>query len=127
MTQIELASDEQQALDLFGTHLRRRLPGVVERVELFGSKARGDSHPESDIDILVVLDAASPSNKDAVYDAVMDTLLARGIYLSVLVYDRTEYDHLMSLRTPFMQNVAQEGIVLWSKIGEHRPPETVSQ
>ncbi len=33
---------------LYGTHLRRVL--------LFGSWARGDAHPESDIDLLVVLD-----------------------------------------------------------------------
>ena len=121
---MKLDKEEKNALDSFGSFLQRRLPDAVERVELFGSRARGDSHRESDIDVLVALDTASPSNRDAVYDAVIDTLLDSGIYLSALVYDRGEFARLMSLRTPFMQNVSEEGILLWSKTGEHRLPRT---
>jgi len=88
---MKLDKEEKNALDSFGSFLQRRLPDAVERVELFGSRARGDSHRESDIDVLVALDTASPSNRDAVYDAVIDTLLDSGIYLSALVYDRGEF------------------------------------
>ena len=36
--------------------LRELYGGRVRRILLFGSWARGDAHPESDIDLLVVLD-----------------------------------------------------------------------
>jgi predicted nucleotidyltransferase len=45
---------EQEAIDAFVIRLRQRYPDRISEILLFGSKARGDSGPESDIDILVV-------------------------------------------------------------------------
>jgi HEPN domain-containing protein/predicted nucleotidyltransferase len=42
-----------------------------ERILLFGSRARGDHHPDSDYDVMVVLDA-SPEPADAVARAIHD-------------------------------------------------------
>lgn len=119
-----LDADERRALNSFIDSLQRRLPRSVMCVELFGSKARGDSHERSDIDILVVLAEAPSPAVDAVYDAVMDALLETGVYLSVVVYDQQEFSDLVARRTPFMQNVAEEAIVLWSMTGESRPLPT---
>jgi predicted nucleotidyltransferase len=54
--------------------LRRLYGDRLRRVLLFGSWARGDAHPESDIDLLVVLDQL-----DSVWDELrrMDALLWR--------------------------------------------------
>ena len=120
MTHLTLDADERRALEIFLDRLLRRVPAAVEQVDMFGSKARGDSHPESDIDIMVVLDVVSESKANAIYDAVIDTLLETGIYLSALVYGGNEFRSLMAERTPFMQNVAEEGITLWSRIGEQK-------
>lgn len=50
-----LATPEQQALEEFVDYLQNSIPNQVETVALFGSKARGDSHRDSDIDVLVIL------------------------------------------------------------------------
>jgi predicted nucleotidyltransferase len=54
--------------------LRRLYGGRLKNVLLFGSWARGDAHPESDIDLLVVLDRV-----DSVWDELhrMDEILDR--------------------------------------------------
>ena len=52
---IRLAQAERQALREFITFLRRFIPEQIESVALFGSKARGDSLPDSDIDLLIIL------------------------------------------------------------------------
>jgi predicted nucleotidyltransferase len=52
---IRLTPSDQQALREFVAYLYQSLPGKVERVALFGSKAREDSQPDSDIDVLVIL------------------------------------------------------------------------
>jgi predicted nucleotidyltransferase len=54
--------------------LRRLYGNRLRRVLLFGSWARGDAHPESDIDLLVVLDQV-----DSVWDELrrMDAVLWR--------------------------------------------------
>jgi len=53
--------------------LRRLYGDRLRRVLLFGSWARGDAHPESDIDLLVVLDqVASPWEELRRMDAILD-------------------------------------------------------
>jgi predicted nucleotidyltransferase len=52
----QLATEEHQAIAAFLGRLRQRFPGQVLQTILFGSKARGDSHDWSDIDILIVLE-----------------------------------------------------------------------
>jgi predicted nucleotidyltransferase len=51
-----LTREERQAVEAFVTELRQRYPDRIQDVILFGSKARGDSHPDSDIDILILVD-----------------------------------------------------------------------
>lgn len=51
-----LTRQERQAVDDFVEALHRQYPDRVQDVILFGSKARGDSHPDSDIDILILVD-----------------------------------------------------------------------
>jgi predicted nucleotidyltransferase len=51
-----LTRKERQAVDAFVTALRQQYPDRVQEVILFGSKARGEAHPDSDIDILILVD-----------------------------------------------------------------------
>ena len=55
MRQAKLSDIEQKALQAFITYLTAFMPGDIKWVALFGSKARGESGPDSDIDILVIV------------------------------------------------------------------------
>ncbi|NOX60502.1 MAG: nucleotidyltransferase domain-containing protein [Chloroflexi bacterium] len=50
-----LSVTEHQALQVFLAYLKRSFATEIEWVALFGSKARGDSGPDSDIDVLVIM------------------------------------------------------------------------
>lgn len=52
---IQLKQRDQQALRAFVNYLHTLLPDKVDFVALFGSKARGEGHQNSDIDVLVIL------------------------------------------------------------------------
>ncbi len=52
---IRLTPNERASLAAFVDRLRQRYGDNLLRVRLFGSKARGDAHEESDFDLLVVL------------------------------------------------------------------------
>lgn len=52
---LPLMRHDQQALRDFVNYLYTLLPSKIEFVGLFGSKARGDAHKNSDIDVLVIL------------------------------------------------------------------------
>lgn len=62
-----LNENEQRALSEYKDFLLRRFPEQVEQLILFGSKARGDSVADSDIDVLVVLRKRTELTKEGFY------------------------------------------------------------
>lgn len=83
------------------------------RLILFGSQARGDSGPESDWDLLLISDKeglSSSQENDYTYPFVklgwdLD------IDINPIIYSEKSWEERSI--TPFYQNVAKEGIVLW--------------
>lgn len=87
----------------------------LEKIILFGSRAKDMSYPDSDYDFLIVINKKSKGLTDAIYDIVMDFLLDYGADISLKIYTKERFDHGMSCLTPFMQEVDRTGIVLWKK------------
>lgn len=90
----------------------------VEKIILFGSQARGDSTAESDIDILVIVDA--PQEKLSVIKRAMRNLtskisLEQDEVVSLLVSDKREYDTMAD--TLFYRNIAKDGVELYGRAG----------
>lgn len=81
----------------------------IARVVLFGSRARGDFDPDSDYDLLLVVDRRDEALTEGLYDAVMDTLCEHGRLVSLKVFLRAEFERLAALPTPFMRRVLTEG------------------
>jgi len=52
---MKLLPEERNWLEAFIHGIRRSFPGRIERVMIFGSKARGEAGPQSDLDVLVIL------------------------------------------------------------------------
>ena len=87
------------------------LKSKIKLIYLFGSRARGDEKPYSDYDLLLIVkENFTLADKDALYDGVMDVLLATGAVLSLKIFKESEFSRLRKLGTPFMQNVLREGI-----------------
>lgn len=83
----------------------------IERVYLFGSRARGNERPDSDYDLLVVVaENFSKVDKDVLYDIVMDILLATGRLISLKIFKEGEFKRLKQMQTPFMRHISKEGI-----------------
>ncbi len=52
-----LPKDVADRLLAFKRDVERALPGVIEDVILFGSRARGDAQPDSDYDLAILLNS----------------------------------------------------------------------
>jgi uncharacterized protein (UPF0332 family)/predicted nucleotidyltransferase len=107
-----LQPDELRAVEEFKMRILAELPGQVKDIILFGSKARGDAHPGSDIDLLVVVNRRTPEVDDVISEITADTLLEKRIDISALDFTGDEIAEWSALGTPLMRNVADEGIVL---------------
>ena len=80
---------------------------------LYGSQARGDARPDSDIDLLILVnkDKLSYIDKDRIIAPFYDIELDTGIIISTLIMPRKEWENRPFL-TPFQYNVNKEGITL---------------
>lgn len=80
---------------------------------LYGSEARGDARPDSDIDLLVLVDKdkLSYSDKDKIIAPFYDIELETGVIISTLIMPRKEWENRPFL-TPFQNNINKEGITL---------------
>ena len=83
---------------------------LISKVILFGSRAKGTHRLDSDYDVLVVADRKEDALVDVLYEAVMDVLLAHGRLVSLKIFPKSEYDRLQALHTPFMTQIAEEGV-----------------
>ena len=83
------------------------------KIILYGSEARGGSKPDSDIDVLILVDKESLSYKDitAIMDPIYDIELETGVLISPLVYTQKQWEN-RPFKTPFYINLMNEGIRL---------------
>ncbi|GAG85554.1 unnamed protein product [marine sediment metagenome] len=85
----------------------RRLKGVV----LYGSEARGESAPDSDIDFLVLLEGPlkEPNDSWACINAVYPLVLESGRPIHAEPVDAAEYE---AGEFPLYENAKREGVSL---------------
>ena len=112
MLKKHLKKNEYQALVEFKEKLSQKLAGEVLELKLFGSKVRGDSHKESDIDVLVVLKRKTKKNEDFILELTTDLLLKYGVLISPIIFSKREYNYQRRLPSVFMQILQREAISL---------------
>jgi predicted nucleotidyltransferase len=77
-----LNAEEKSALKSFKARLEETLGNRLVELKLFGSKARGDDRPDSDVDLLVIVTEDDWHICDVVYSVTTDILLQTDIYIS---------------------------------------------
>jgi predicted nucleotidyltransferase len=106
--------DEAALDDPILSHFRHALGEVygarLERVVLYGSRARGDARPDSDYDVAVFLrdmpDRARELNRLA--DLATDVLYDEGGVVHAMPYRAGAYNE----RTPLMHEIRMDGVDL---------------
>ena len=109
-----LTVKERQAIGTFLDRLRKRFPGQVLQVILFGSRARGDSHLWSDIDILIILEEESWALRQDISTIAADVSLEYDVLIGPRVIGQERWEHMKQHRFSLYQNVVTEGIPLTS-------------
>jgi len=93
----------------------RRLVEAVDpdRIILFGSRARGDARPDSDVDLLVVRDSQEALGPRIV--RAYSALMGMGIPKDVLWYTPQEVQDWAGVRSHVISRALREGRVLYEK------------
>ena len=107
-----LLEHERQALDVFVARLYAEHSEQVKAVILFGSKARGNAGPGSDVDVVVTLTNDDPHLRSAVRRLAARVSLEYDLLLSVQAVSRSRWEELSHYRFPFYESVVSEGLDL---------------
>lgn len=102
---LALADFQQRVLEAF--------PDDIAQIILFGSYARGEATPDSDVDVLVVTQwrEADPQREARITQAASAALLTHGADISPFVFTERQFNG----NNPLVADAKENGIVLWRK------------
>lgn len=114
MTATHLSASTIKATQAFVARVAQVYP--TQQAILFGSRARGTAHEESDADVAVILKGKTGhfiKTKMAMNDIAYDILLDTGIRIQPLPVWEAEWAHPERYSNPhLLHNIALEGIAL---------------
>ena len=111
MSSQQLPSDIKKALKELQQSLEQIYGEQLRGIYLYGSYARGDFHPDSDVDVLIVLDGeVKPTQEiDRINHQVANICLDHNILIATFPVSEKWFKERKS---PFFENVRQEGVLL---------------
>lgn len=81
-------------------------------LKVFGSKARGDDRPDSDLDVLVIVATDNWHICDTVYDIATDVFLQTDLCISPKIISKNRFDRLCREGSCFVHNVSRDAIAV---------------
>ena len=106
-----LNKKEKEVVKAFIKDLRRQLGDYIIKVQVFGSKIRGDFEEYSDIDIFILV-KDNKDIRDKISDISAEYFFKYEIPLSPVVYSLSEYKKNKELGSFFFEEIEKEGILL---------------
>jgi len=113
-----LPPKERVALTAFIEKIQNELKSQLVSVILFGSYARGDAQPDSDIDVAVIMVNDDPGVSKAIRYLTVDIGLEHDRYLSTCIWSQAHWEKLSALQTRLYRNIQREGIDVLSALAE---------
>jgi len=110
MEKLALRKNEDRALRVLKEELSKRFNIIDMRV--FGSKARGEDTPESDIDVFIELDDADPDIDSKIDDIVFKINLKHDTFITTVIFKRKEIEEGPLSESPIYKTILKEGIYL---------------
>ena len=107
---LTLHPEEQCWLDKYRKALDERHPGAVLRMVIYGSKAREDTHENSDIDVLIIVKNESNSLKRPLRRIGYDLAATSWTVPSIMAYTQAEWERLENLQSPYREAVERDGV-----------------
>ena len=107
-----LTGKERRAIRVLVDRLNKHFPREIIQVTLFGSKARGDSSPGSDIDILIIVTEENWSLRGEVSTLSAWVSLECDVLLGPRVIGRERWERMKRNRFSLYEKIMTEGIPL---------------
>ena len=107
---LNLKKNEENALRSLKEILIRRFN--IRDFRLFGSKARGDDTPESDVDVMIVVNEINPDIESQIDDIIFEVNLENDTFISAIIIGKKEIEEGPMSESPIYKIIQKEGIPL---------------
>ena len=111
-TTLRLPPQIDGALVDFVARVREHFGPRPVSLTLFGSYARGDFGPESDVDVLVLMDTLGNGERREVYDLAEEVYFSHLIHVAPLVHSTAEFDTIARREYLIASEIARDGVAL---------------
>jgi len=104
-----VTTKDRLILEQLKVKVAQRLP--LSRIVLFGSRARGDNEPDSDVDVLVLLEGSvSRESEEYVRSCAWELSYENGVVIFPLVVARAEWEEGLTSASLLAVAVGKEGV-----------------
>lgn len=121
VVKVRLPRAAKLTLDNFQNRALAMFPTAISRIVLYGSYARGQAAPDSDLDVLIVFSRENQPESayiggpgdirwQKLVDAGVDSMVDKGPFVSVLVVGEDVYQSALEVA----QAARREGLILWT-------------
>ena len=101
---------ERNVIKAFRQLLARKLQ--VDQLVLFGSRARGDAAPDSDMDILVIIDTPTEDIEEYISSCAWEAGFEHGMVIVPVVYSKKEWESGIDRVSLLARAIEMEGVPL---------------
>lgn len=109
---MNLTRAETRALDELCASVRARFGARLRELALFGSRARGEGHEHSDLDVLVVVDDLTGAEAREVAQGAGDLLTAYDVLVSPFIVSTEHIARLRSRERLIAAEIARDAVPL---------------
>ena len=110
MKQPKLTRDERTWVREYCKALNEQYPGAVRRLLIYGSKARGDAGPESDLDVLLIVNDKAARQKRKLRWVGYMLAAASSAVPSILAYTEDEWASRERSGSSFQRAVEHDAV-----------------
>ncbi len=109
---LQLTSEEQAWLDAYRKALDKKHPGVVHEMLIYGSKARGQAHAESDVDVILIVKNDAGTRKRELRRIGYLLAAKTEVLPSILAYTQEEWESRKRSGSSFRKAVERDAVRL---------------
>lgn len=102
---------EKEVFEALKAQLQQRFGSALREIRVFGSRARGEHTPESDLDVMILLDIPVDWHiEKEIHFLLADIDLKYDTFLSARIFSTTEWHSSRFRITPLFESIEREGI-----------------